>query len=61
MIGRVLKKNMPFFKRFGDGLEKHILHEFSDQMSTKSEVIRLTLYIHLISFNRQFGNKAFSK
>ncbi len=48
LIGRCLKKNMPFFAKFGAGLEKHILHEFSDQMSAKSEVVRLLLYIHLI-------------
>jgi L1 cell adhesion molecule like protein len=30
---------MPFFAKFGAGLEKHILHEFSDQMSAKSEVV----------------------
>jgi L1 cell adhesion molecule like protein len=39
LIGRCLKKNMPFFAKFGAGLEKHILHEFSDQMSAKSEVV----------------------
>jgi hypothetical protein len=39
---------MPFFAKFGAGLEKHILHEFSDQMSAKSEVVRLLLYIHFI-------------
>ena len=44
MIGCILK-SMPFFKKFGEGLEKHILHEFSDYMSTKSEVVRLTLYL----------------
>jgi L1 cell adhesion molecule like protein len=48
LIGRCLKKNMPFFAKFGAGLEKHILHEFSDQMSAKSEVVRLLLYIHFI-------------
>ncbi len=40
LMGRTLKKYMPFFTKFAVGLEQHILHEFYDQMSTKSEVVR---------------------
>lgn len=39
LIGRVLKKHMPFFSCFGSGLEKHIKHEYYQQMSQKSEVV----------------------
>ena len=39
LIARVLRKHMPFFKKFGAGLERHIRHEYYEEMSTKSEVV----------------------
>lgn len=40
LIGQCLVKYMPFFKKFGAGLERHIYHEYSEAMSKKSEVVR---------------------
>ena len=39
MVCRVLKKHMPFFAKFGSGVERHIRHIYSDEMSRKSEVV----------------------
>ena len=39
LISRVLKKHMPFFKEFGSGLERHIRHEYYEEMSSKSNVV----------------------
>ena len=30
---------MPFFKEFGAGLERHIRHEYYEEVSVKSEVV----------------------
>ena len=30
---------MPFFKKFGSGLERHLVHERYEEMSAKSEVV----------------------
>lgn len=42
IIGRILVKFVPFFKKFGKGLERHIQHEYSEEMSRKSEVVSLS-------------------
>ena len=39
LIARTLTKHMPFFKKFGSGLERHLVHERYEEMSTKSEVV----------------------
>ena len=39
LIGRTLGKYMPFFARFGHGIQRHIPHEFSTEMAKKSEVV----------------------
>lgn len=39
LVGRVLMKHIPFFDKFGNGLERHIMHEYSEEMSRKSEVV----------------------
>lgn len=39
LVARVLKKYMPIFKKFGNGLERHIRHEYYEEMSKKSEVV----------------------
>ena len=38
-VARVLIKFMPFFAKFCSGLERHIKHDFFEQMSQKSEVV----------------------
>ncbi len=40
LITRILCKDMPFFAKYGKGLEKHIRHEYSNEMSRKSEVVK---------------------
>ena len=39
LISRVLKKNFPFFSKFGTGVPKHIKHAHYEEMSKKSEVV----------------------
>lgn len=39
LFARTLKKHMPYFAKFGQGLERHIRHEFYSEMSEKSEVV----------------------
>lgn len=39
LIARILKKYIPFFKEFGKGVERHIMHENSEEMSRKSSVV----------------------
>ena len=51
LIGRCLVKNIPFFKKFDTGIQKHIYHEYSEAMSAKSEVVRTKLYYLLLSLN----------
>ena len=36
---RTLKKHIPYFAKFEQGLERHIRHEFYSEMSEKSEVV----------------------
>ncbi len=45
LIARVLRKHMPFFAKFGKGVERHIQHEFAHEMSLKSEVVRICAYV----------------
>ena len=39
LVARVLKEYMSFFASFGSGLEKHIRHQYYEEMSLKSEVV----------------------
>ena len=39
LIGRILRKHMPFFKKFGTGLGRHIFHQHYDDLSSKSDVV----------------------
>ena len=39
LVCRVLMKHMPFFAKFGSGVERHIRHVYSEEMSKKSEVV----------------------
>ncbi len=43
LTARVLAKYLPYFSRFGSGLEKHIKHRFCTEMSQKSEVVSVIL------------------
>ena len=38
-VAHVLKQYMPFFSSFGSGLERHIRHQYYEEMSQKSEVV----------------------
>lgn len=42
LIARILVKNMPFFNDFTGLVPDHINHQFSDNMSMKSEVVSET-------------------
>ena len=42
LVARVLCKYMLFFKNYGKGLEKHLQHEYSYEMSQKSEVVSIS-------------------
>ena len=48
-VARVLKKHMPFFTKFGEGLERHIKHDYSKEMSQESEVVSVELPIAIIT------------
>lgn len=39
LFARTLKKHMPFFRKFGKGVERHIQHDYYKQMSQKSTVV----------------------
>jgi len=39
LIARILKKHIPYFAKYGKGIEKHIKHQFYAEMSRKSEVV----------------------
>ena len=43
LIGRVLSKYIPYFDKF-KCLERHIRHDFTDEMSKKSEVVSSLLF-----------------
>ena len=46
LVGRILAKYMPFFGTLAKNLERHIPHEFSTEMSRKSEVVMLCAFHH---------------
>lgn len=41
-VVRILKEYMPFFSSFGSGLERHIRHQYYEEMSQKSEVVSIS-------------------
>ena len=41
LIACILTKHMPLFKKFGSGLEHHLIHEQYEEMSAKSEVVSI--------------------
>ena len=38
-VARILKEYMPFFSSFGSDLERHIRHQYYEEMSQKSEIV----------------------
>ena len=46
LIGRVLKKHMPFFATYGSGLESHIKHVYYKEMAQKSKVVSCYMSIN---------------
>ena len=40
-VACILKEYMPFFSSFGSGLERHIQHQYFEEMSQKSKVVNL--------------------
>ena len=41
LVARILKKYMPFFTKYGKGVERHIIHQYSEEMSRTSHVVRI--------------------
>lgn len=41
LIACTLTKHMPFFKKFGSGIEHHLIHKQYEEMSAKSEVVSI--------------------
>ena len=39
LLGRIFRKNMPFFETFATGLGRHIMHEHYEDMCSQSEVV----------------------
>ena len=42
-VAHILNEYMPFFSSFGSGLERHIHHQYYEEMSQKSEVVSLQI------------------
>ena len=49
-VARVLKEYMPFFSSFGSGLERHIRHQYYEEMSQKSEVVSCVCHVYIRLF-----------
>ena len=45
LVARILKKHMPFFEKYGRGVERHIMHQYSEEMSQRSSVVRRHLTV----------------
>ena len=41
-VARILKRHIPFFAEYGKGIERHISHRFTEEMSQKSTVISIS-------------------
>ncbi len=48
LMARTLKKHVPFFRNFAKGVERHITHEFYEEMSQKSAVVSVLLHVHAL-------------
>lgn len=49
-VAKVLKKCMPFFEKFGKGLEKHLKHVYYREMSQKSEVMSMAAVMYEVNY-----------
>ena len=45
LVARILKKHMPFFEKYGQGIERHIMHQYLE-MSRKSHVVSYVYVTH---------------
>ena len=46
LVSRVIADNMQFFNTsFSDVVDRHICHQYSEEMSKKSEVVSTLMYI----------------
>lgn len=59
-VARVLRKYMPFFTKFGDGLKRHITHQFLKEISQKSEVVSVELIYLLLHISYSIHVHPFS-
>ena len=46
LVGRLLKKHMPFFATYGSGLQSHIKHVYYKEMAQKSKVVSCYMSIN---------------
>lgn len=44
LLAQTLVKRVPFFAKYGVGLERHIRHDFYKEMSRKSQVVSIHMY-----------------
>ena len=67
LMGRILRKNMPFFETFASGLGRHIMHDYYEDMCSQSEVVsyicnfismKIHAYITLAQCAIKEGNQA---
>ena len=48
LVARTLKKYIPYFLQYGKGVERHITHEFYEEMTQKSDVVSCICYMTCI-------------
>ena len=54
LVVRTLVKYVPYFKKFGPCLERHVMHKFSSEMAKKSEVVSFGACVSLVRPNVTF-------
>lgn len=50
LVARILVRNLPFFKQFSHCLERHVRHEFTEEMSQVSEVVSISIFTMVYSY-----------
>ena len=48
LIARILKKYMPYFSKFAKGLERHITHDFYEEMAQRSVVVSRPFHVVML-------------
>lgn len=50
IVPRTLKKYMPFIEKYGQGIEQHIMHQYSEEMSRTSSVVSILqfMFMHVL-------------